>query len=292
MNKQEVKEVNMNLYNVYAGIIKNNMRFSNNKQYEIQYDFFCEEYQELKKKYNLEKIAKDGSDFERALRLLHHFAPRLQHDSNYANHITCNALELLNYCYEKDDVGINCLNKSKVLAECCMAIGIKARRVGIMPYSVYDTDTHVVTEIYDRKLCKWIMLDCTTNGYFVNEMGIPLSCLEIREHIGNYKVCSIVYPRQSIKDIKKLFEKNIEDNVYYAKNFFFLRTDECATFGEKGSVLYFSPEYFDIRQWHIDLMWYLKEHIARTEEEKLFYSNRITALATEKIIVASTESLA
>lgn len=292
MNKQEVKEVNMNLYNVYAGIIKNNMIFSMDKDYKIQYDFSCGEYLELKEIYKLESIAKDGSDFQKALRLLHHFAPRLQHDSNYANHITCNALELLNYCYEKENVGINCLNKSKVLAECCMAIGIKARRVGIMPYSVYDTDTHVVTEIYDRKLRKWIMLDCTTNGYYVDEAGRPLSCLEIREHIGNYKLCSIVYPRQSLKDVKKLFEKNIEDNAYYAKNFFFLRTDEYATFGENGKILYFSPENFDVRQWHIDLMQYLKEHIARTQEEKSFYSKRIIALKTEEMIVASIESLA
>ncbi len=49
-----------------------------------------------------------------------------------------------------------------------------------LPYSPYDFDNHVVTEIFDRKMNKWIMLDPTTNGYFIDENKTPLSMLEIR----------------------------------------------------------------------------------------------------------------
>lgn len=168
-------KINQQLYNIYSGILCNNQKFYEGKKTEIQYIFDCEEFQLLKQKYHLEDIAKTGSDFEKALRLLHHFAPRLEHKGNYDNHIDCNALSLLEYCYNKKNVGINCLNKSKILEECCLAIGIYARRVSIRPYSPYDFDNHVVTEIFDRDVNKWIMLDCTNDGYCIDENKIPLS---------------------------------------------------------------------------------------------------------------------
>ena len=49
-----------------------------------------------------------------------------------------------------------------------------------MPYSPYDFDNHVVVEIYDKK---WIMLDPTIDGIFIDENRTPLSLLEIRENL-------------------------------------------------------------------------------------------------------------
>lgn len=43
----------------------------------------------------------------------------------YDNHIPCDALHLLEFSYEQPDHGINCRNKSKILAECCLALGIR-----------------------------------------------------------------------------------------------------------------------------------------------------------------------
>ena len=70
-------------------------------------------------------------------------------------------------------------NKSKILAECCLALGIPARRVFIMPFSPYDTDNHVVNEIYDDTREKWVMMDPTTGGMFVDENRTPLSLIEM-----------------------------------------------------------------------------------------------------------------
>lgn len=240
------KEMYGTLYDVYSGILKNNDEFQAGVQSEIKYEFDCPEYAELREKYRLSEIAGEGSDFERALRLLHHFAPKLKHMSNYDNRVECNALALLDYCYDKQDVGINCLNKSKILEECCLALGIYARRVGILPYSPYDCDNHVVTEIFDRELYKWIMLDCTTDGYYIDKNGTPLSCFEMREKIGEQETCSILYPGQKQEDVNALFEENLEDNAYYAKNMFYISMDEYSTFGRKGGWLFFAPEHFDI----------------------------------------------
>ena len=86
------------------------------------------------------------------------------------------------------------MNKSKILVECCLALGIYARRVSIMPFSPYDLDNHVVTEIYDRTLKKWIMLDPTTDGYFVDDASTALSLLEMRNKFANAEFITFVYP--------------------------------------------------------------------------------------------------
>ena len=40
-------------------------------------------------------------------------------------------------------------------------------------YSPYDGDNHVVSEIYDPELGKWVMLDPTTGCYFIDRMHQP-----------------------------------------------------------------------------------------------------------------------
>ena len=85
-----------------------------------------------------------------------------------------------------------------------MSLGIYARRVKIMPYSPYDFDNHVVVEIYDKK---WIMLDPTTDGIFIDENRIPLSLLEIREKLANDKFVTYVKPKDKLVDLKKLKDK-------------------------------------------------------------------------------------
>ena len=242
------KEFNRELYNIYTGILKNNEDFLAGSDAAIHYETDCPEYAELTAKYDLKRKAGRGTDFERAVRLMRHFAPRLTHKGDYDNHIERNSLALLEYCYEKPENGINCLNKAKILAECCMAVGIKARRIAIMPYSPYDFDNHVVTEIYDLKRKKWIMLDMTTGGYYIDEEREPLSCLEIRQKLAGQELCSIVLARQSMVDAKTLFERNLEDNAYYAKNMFYFIVDEYSSFGEKGDRFFIAPRYFDCQK--------------------------------------------
>lgn len=79
----------------------------------------------------------------------------------YDNHIECNSLKLLEYSFENSENGINCLNKAKIITECCLALGIYARRVFINSFLLFDFDSHVAYEIFDKKLDKWIMLDST-----------------------------------------------------------------------------------------------------------------------------------
>ena len=182
MTEKEAFETEQRVFDIYSGILINNQEFAGSGETaEITYDFDCPEYKTLIEKYGIDKIAGEGTAFQRGVRLMHWMAPKLTHKSNYDSHIPVNALDLLDYSLGRPERGINCLNKSKILAECCLAVGIYARRVSILPYSPYDGDNHVVTEIFDEDMGKWVMLDPTTDGFFVDEEGGILSVLELRE---------------------------------------------------------------------------------------------------------------
>lgn len=247
MTRKEARKIARQMLDVYSGTLFHNQEFESGNREEVIYEFHCPEYEELRNKYNLVQIAGKGSDFVRAKRLLHYLAPRLTHSSWYDNHIECNALRLLEYSLDNPEQGINCLNKSKILVECCMALGIFARRVRILPYSPYDFDNHVVTEIYDRVLEKWIMLDPTTDGYFIDETKTPLSLLEMRSKFANAEFITFVLSGESRKDIQKLRVKHLHTNMYICKNLFYFQVEKYSTFGEKKSYLNFVPLHYSIQ---------------------------------------------
>lgn len=248
MTKKEKHQIEQQILNVYRGILFHNQEFESGNTDEILYAFDCPEFVELRDQYKLTKIAGRGSDFIRAKRLLHYFAPRLTHSSWYDNHIACNALRLLEYSFDKPEQGINCLNKAKILVECCLAVGIYARRVRIMPFSPYDFDNHVVTEIYDKASEKWIMLDPTTDGYFIDESKTPLSLLEIRSKFANAEFVTFVLSTDDLKDLHKLRQKHLETNCYICKNLFYFQVEQHAGFGEQGGYLHFIPLYYSAKR--------------------------------------------
>jgi len=207
-----------NIYIMEAGILRNNLEFHDGADYDFQYNFSHENYKHLKSKYNLENTAKSGTEFERALRLMDEYAPRLTHKSDYDNRISQSSIELLEYSLDNKNHGINCRAKAQILNEMCLSLGIYARKVWIMPYSDYDTDCHVVNEVWDSSLGKWVMLDITNNTYWVDENNAPLSILEIRSKLALREFCTPVEVGQGTDDLQKLKDNNIGNFLYIAKN--------------------------------------------------------------------------
>ena len=117
------------IYIMEAGILRNEMEFADGTDMELSYEFDEPEYKVLIEKYGIDRIAGEGTEFQRALRLMSEFAPRLRHASNYDNHITMEALPLLEYCLDKPGNGINCRSKAQIFTEMCLALGIHARKV-------------------------------------------------------------------------------------------------------------------------------------------------------------------
>lgn len=250
MNDNELKEIWQDELNVFRGILFNNSEFAKGAEDSLSYKFDWSEFEFLKQEYNIQEIASNGTSFEKAVNLTRYFAPRLAHNGNFDNHISCNALELLRYSLNKPSCGINCLNKSKILQELCLALKIPARRVWIMPYSPYDMDNHVVTEIYDDTLSKWVMLDVTSNGYFANAAGEPLSVVEIRRNFALNEVCDFI---KTVSECAEVFSDKKAEAIYYeryfAKNSFWYVVEKNNTCGDDGERLYCIPKGFNRYAW-------------------------------------------
>lgn len=220
------------IYIMESGMLRNTMKYAEGEDYEIVYDFEDAEYPLLIEEYDIEKTAGEGSEFEKALRLMNEYAPRLKHKSNYDNSVEMNALSLLGHSLDNKNNGINCRNKAQILNEMCLALGIYSRKVWILPNSVYDNDCHVVNEVWDTKYNKWIMLDITNNEYWVDESKTPLSVTEIREKGAMQEFCTPVYEGDSLNDLEALKEKHIDDFLYIMKNMMYFYCCDSQTVGE------------------------------------------------------------
>lgn len=250
MDDNELKEIWQEELNVFKGVLFNSSEFAEGVEDSLSYSFNCVKFDVLKQDYEIQDIAGNGTSFERAVNLTRYFAPRLVHDGSFDNHINCNALELLRYSLNKPYCGINCLNKSKILQESCLALKIPTRRVWIMPCSPYDTDNHVVTEIYDNSLRKWIMLDVTSGGYFTDAAGVPLSVVEIRGKFSLNEVCNFV---NIVSECAEVFSDKDAEALYYeryfAKNLFWFAVEKNNGYGDDGERLYFAPKCFNRYAW-------------------------------------------
>ena len=233
------------IYIMEAGILRNNLEFTPDGTLELTCDFDHEDYVQLLESYNIAEIAGEGSEWEQALRLMDEFASRLNHKSDYDNHVEMTALALLEYSLDNKDQGINCRSKAQILNEMCLALGLYARKVWIMPNSGYDNDCHVVNEVWDSTLNKWVMLDITNNQYWVDETSTPLSVLEIREKGAMREFCTPVRPGDSLTALETLKEKYIGDFLYIMKNMTYMQYCDCYTVGESENIYLLFPENLD-----------------------------------------------
>lgn len=230
------------IYVMEAGILRNNLEFHDGTDYKLQYNFSHENYETLKSKYKLENTAKEGSEFEKALRLMDEYAPRLTHESNYDNHIPINALDLLEYSLDNKNQGINCRAKAQILNEMCLSLGIYSRKIWIMPYSKYDGDCHVVNEVWDTSLNKWVMLDITNNTYWIDDNKTPLSILEIRNKAALNEFCTPVEVGEKTNDLQGLKDKNIGNFLYIVKNIVYMEYCTEYTVGESKGYYLLLPQ--------------------------------------------------
>lgn len=138
----------------------------------------------LRKAFNLDSIAGEGSDVLKILNLCHWLHTLIPHDGNHDNPVVKNAMSMIREC-KQGTRGLNCRGLATVLNECYLSLGIRSRMITCLPKDSLgvDMDCHVINMVYAPSLEKWIWVDPTFDAYVMNEKGELLSIEEVRERI-------------------------------------------------------------------------------------------------------------
>ena len=183
---------------------------------------------ELRKGFNLDSIAGQGTDVLKILNLMHWVHDLVPHDGMNGNPEMKNAMSMLEVC-KKESRGLNCRGLALVLNECYLSLGIKSRVVTCLPKDSLkvDQDCHVINSVYSESLKKWIWIDPTFDAYVMNEKGELLSIEEVRERLISDKTL-ILNPDANWNNKSTQTKEDYLEN-YMAKNLYIL---ECLSTSE------------------------------------------------------------
>ena len=182
----------------------------------------------LRKGFNLDSIAGQGSDVLQILNLMHWIHDLVPHDGMNGNPEVKNARSMLDVC-KKESRGLNCRGLALVLNECYLSMGIKSRIVTCMPKDSLkiDQDCHVINAVYSESLKKWLWIDPTFDAYVMNEKGELLSIEEVRERLIHDKTL-ILNPDANWNNQQTQTKEDYLES-YMAKNLYIL---ECPASSE------------------------------------------------------------
>ena len=138
--------------------------------------------QELRSAFRLDRVAGQGSEFDRQLGLLRWVHGLTKHAVNPSRPEQINALHLIRLCRDEGK-RINCWMFATILTEVYLAMGYPARLVHLLPSTPKPRESHFVTSVYSTQFNKWIMMDPDAMAYVTGEEGTPLGVHEIRERL-------------------------------------------------------------------------------------------------------------
>ena len=141
----------------------------------------------LRERYELEAVAGEGGDFERAVRLCDWVKSRWPHVLPLANP-PYDGLVILDRAARGET--FICMHYSVTLVHCCLALGLQARvvnlhrgiaesyRIGEESAADPPVDEHVTVEVWCRELDRWVMIDPDFDCHY-ERGGEPLSAWQI-----------------------------------------------------------------------------------------------------------------
>jgi hypothetical protein len=196
----------------------------------FQYCTGDERLMEIREKYRIDDVAGDGNELSKVLNLLDWISTSISHKGNISEDIAMNTIALMNHSYQKGkNNGINCRMKATILTEMFLSIGIISRILSLQPLNPSDQDNHVVSQVWLAEKKKWMIVDPTTNSYFMDKHGEILNEIELRENIISEDeiICS---PKTSFGDGTNNSEAYLS---YMAKNLFYMHSPVINCFGSE-----------------------------------------------------------
>jgi len=137
-------------------------------------------HDKLCKRYGLTETAEQGTEFERALRVMQWFCANTYYNGMafWSAMLPDNTPTILRYAYRKPfRRAINCRHKAVALADCLLAVGIDALPIGM----IRDGCSHVIVHVWLTQEQRWVMFDPSFDAYITDETGHVLNIIEIAQ---------------------------------------------------------------------------------------------------------------
>ena len=139
-----------------------------------------EELTRLREKYDLTTIAGDGDEISQIMSLMLWVNENIRHDGGAPRVSPPNADNIIETSL-REDRGFSCRTVATVLNDFYLAVGFPSRLVTAKPMEHDFVDCHVVNAVYSTQLGKWVMMDSSFAGYFLDEQGTLLGPSEVRQ---------------------------------------------------------------------------------------------------------------
>lgn len=136
----------------------------------------------LRQKYELDRVAGNGSEIERIINLMKWVNQLSRHASNPTYPQELNALRLIDLC-RSEDKKLNCMMYAIILNEVYLCMGYPSRVVHLLPHSNEHKESHWVNCVYSTEIEKWIMMDADMCAYLRDESDQILGIGEIRHRM-------------------------------------------------------------------------------------------------------------
>lgn len=227
-------------YDLYTSLLKMHDAFRpSDEDVALAIDMRAPELAELRERYALDRIAGEGSSFDRAVRVMDWLTSHVLHNG------MCNpegrrcAMTALQYAFDQPERGVNCAWLAATLTECLLSLGMPARTIFIMPFAPYDCDNHVVTHMWTG--AQWVMLDPTTNSYAADAQGNLLDVFGLRACLADQ---GTVIFNEGLRYNGQPHEPEAHRD-YLAKDLFWFRMDETSGDAANSRTLTIAPAGYD-----------------------------------------------
>jgi len=138
-----------------------------------------ENLRRLRKQYDLDSIAGQGSETERIINLMTWVYGLAAHANEPAVPAERNAFSFIHLAKDQH-MNINCYMKTVILNEVYLSMGFYSRHTHLLPYSHEEEESHFVTSVFSQTLDKWILMDPDFGAYVTDKKGNILGVAEIR----------------------------------------------------------------------------------------------------------------
>lgn len=146
-------------------------------------NYYSPRIEQLKQRYDLEKVVEGETDeWQRMLLLRHWIRANIEIENANPAETRGDPFGILDSALTGGR--FHCTHFSRVLHAVLNSFGYVTRRLGCGPGLIDDGGHHGVNEVWVNKLSKWVIVDAKYDSHFEKD-GVPLSALEIRDLIWN-----------------------------------------------------------------------------------------------------------